>query len=499
MGLSATLNIAQSALSTNAALTTVVSRNIAGVNDPSYSRKLTNVSTASDGTAVVVSTTRASDQALFNTLLSSTSESASSQAVADGLDQLEQTVNLTTTASATDPSTTAGNSPSALLGAMTNALTLYAASPGDTASAQAFMTSAKALVANLNSASNTIQTLRTKADNSIGLAVTDINTLLGQFQTNNTEIMKGTALGQDVTDALDTRNKLLTSLSKDIGITTTTGNDGSMAIYTDSGATLFQGSPRAVTFTPTSQFADGTVGNAVSVDGVPVTGAGAVMPIQSGAIAGLATLRDTTTVAYQDQLNQIASGLIDTFADTDQTGGTAPKIPGVFTYAGAPTMPTVAQTGLAASIAYNNNADPAKGGDLTRIRDCNVGAPGNAAYNANPSGAASYSTHLNALIGNLSVVRTFNASSGGSAQATLKNYTNSSVGWLEGQRSDATTVASNKSAVVAQATTSLSNKTGVNLDDQLSLMLDLEHSYQASAELMTTVNSMFGSLITAMQ
>ena len=77
MGLSATLNIAQSALATNAALSSLVSRNIAGVNDTSYTRKIANLSTIDGGAGSTVSVSRATDVALFGSLLSSTSESAS--------------------------------------------------------------------------------------------------------------------------------------------------------------------------------------------------------------------------------------------------------------------------------------------------------------------------------------------------------------------------------------------------------------------------------------
>ena len=120
MGLSATLNIAQGALSTNGALTTVVSRNIAGVNDPGYSRKIASLSSTADGSGATVSISRATDTALFNHLLSATSSSAASSALSSGLDQLEQTVNLTQSASAGEGATTAsGNSPADLLGSLT--------------------------------------------------------------------------------------------------------------------------------------------------------------------------------------------------------------------------------------------------------------------------------------------------------------------------------------------------------------------------------------------
>ena len=74
-----------------------------------------------------------------------------------------------------------------------------------------------------------------------------INQLLSQFQTVNTAIVNGNHSGADITDSLDRRDGILSQLSQQLGITTTTGADNSMGIYTDSGVTLFQGSARAVT------------------------------------------------------------------------------------------------------------------------------------------------------------------------------------------------------------------------------------------------------------
>ena len=73
-------------------------------------------------------------------------------------------------------------------------------------------------------------------------------------------------------------------------------------------AALFQDTPRAVSFTASTALAAGVSGGAVTVDGVPITGPSAPMAIQSGALAGLATLRDTVAPEYQAQLDQIAGG-----------------------------------------------------------------------------------------------------------------------------------------------------------------------------------------------
>ena len=54
-----------------------------------------------------------------------------------------------------------------------------------------------------------------------------------------------------------------------------------------------------------------------------------------------------------------------------------------------------------------------------------------------------------------------------------------------------------QSALATQATSALSNATGVNLDAEMTNMLNLENSYASSAKLLTTVNSMFSALLDA--
>lgn len=500
MGLSATLITAQSSLATNAALSGIVGRNIAGVNDPNYSRKIGEVITNGSGGASLVGIRRAADEAVLKSLLSSNSDAASSKALSDGLDQLEDTVSLTNTAVSQDKTdTTTDTSPATGIAALASALQSYAVSPSQAASGQAVVSAAKSLAANLNQATKAVQGIRAQADASIGTAVTTINTLLGQFQPINEAIMRGTATGSDVTDLLDQRDALLKSLSEQIGITTATTSHDGMSIYTDSGATLFQGTPRTVTFEATNHFASGLTGNGVVVDGVLVTGASAAMPIKGGAIAGLTQLRDTTTVAYQNHLDQTAQALINAFGETDQTGGGAPTIPGLFTAPGASATATTAPAGIAAAITLNATVDPTQGGTLTRLRDGGIGDPGNSAYVANPSGAASYADHLTALLTSLDATRSFDPSTGGLASGSIAAYAQSSVSWLEASRKDATLNTTNASAAASAAALSLSSQSGVNLDDELSKMLDLEHSYTASAELMSTVKTMFDNLLAAVR
>ena len=83
----------------------------------------------------------------------------------------------------------------------------------------------------LNTATQTVQQVRGQADADIAGSVSRLNDLLSQFQTVNTRIKQGTAAGADVTDDLDQRDQILTSISEEIGVRTVTRADGDMAIY----------------------------------------------------------------------------------------------------------------------------------------------------------------------------------------------------------------------------------------------------------------------------
>ena len=105
-----------------------------------------------------------------------------------------------------------------------------------------------------------------------------------------------------------------------------------MAIYTDNGLTLFDTHARSVTFDATTLFSPSTSGNAVMVDGVAVTGNTGLTGSSSGRIAALAQVRDTIAVTYQSQLDEIARGLIQATAESDQSASpTLPDAPGLFT------------------------------------------------------------------------------------------------------------------------------------------------------------------------
>ncbi len=490
MTLSVALDAALSGLSVTSDQTAVVSRNVARAGDASASRKTGNVVTLPGAGVRLASITRATDAALLDKMLGATSDAGRQRVMVEALDQLDQTVN--------DPELEA--SPAALVAKLASAIQGYAAAPQDATAARSAVAAANNLAKGLNSATQTVQQVRGKADAAIAAAVDHVNTLLAQFETVNNEIVKGTRLGSDVTDFLDQRDQILAGLAEEVGVRTIARADNDMAVYTDSGVTLFDVKVRTVSFDRTLLFTPTTTGNPVYVDGVPITGNAGSMLAGSGRLTGLAAVRDGAAVTYQSQLDEIARGLITAFAESDQSAvPTLPDAPGLLTYAGAPAMPAggTLLVGLAGSIKVNANADPAQGGDPSRLRDGGISNPGNPAYVYNASGGAGYSARLDQLLDRLNTQQAFDPAAQAGPSATLAGYAASSVAWLQQSRQSAGDAGDYQNALLERASDALSKATGVNLDEEMTLLLELERSYQASTRLVTTIDNMLGSLLQA--
>jgi flagellar hook-associated protein 1 FlgK len=488
MTLSIALGTALSGLSAASEQTSTVSRNVARVNDADASRKIANLESIVGGGVRVASITRATDEALFDKMLGATSSAAQRKAVADALAQLDQTVN--------DPELEA--SPAALVTKLTNALQQYASAPQDAVRARAVIAAADGLAASLRSATGVVQGVRAQADLDMAQSVDRVNSLLAKFSTVNAQIIQGTRAGDDITDQLDERDQILAGLSEELGIRTVTRTDNDMAIFTDGGITLFDRSARLVSFDRTMSFDATTAGNEVRVDGVPITGSSGPMLSRSGRLSGLADIRDNLAVTYQSQLDEIARGLIQAFAESDQSATPSlPDAPGLFTYAGAPAMPPAGTVlaGLAATIATNPNVDPAQGGDANRLRDGGISDPGNPAYVYNTTGTAGYSDRLLGLLDKLDATLAFDPAAQGDSQATVAGFASTSVAWLQQARKTAADSADYQNTLLQRSSAALNAVTGINLDDEMATMLELERSYQASSKLISAIDEMLQTLL----
>jgi flagellar hook-associated protein 1 FlgK len=134
--------------------------------------------------------------------------------------------------------------------------------------------------------------------------------------------------------------------------------------------------------------------------------------------------------------------------------------------------------------------DPAAGGDPAKLRD-------GATYVANTSGGASYADLLISYGNRLDEPMAFSAAAGITSTSSVTTYSANAIGWFQGVRQQAATASDSKEALATRTAEALSNETGVNVDTEMSLLLDLEHTYQASARILNTVNQMLDALLQA--
>jgi flagellar hook-associated protein 1 FlgK len=486
MSLTTALNIAQSALQSTSRQTSVVSRNVADAQNPDYSRRTAIVASTAPG-ARVIQIQRATSDLLFRQNLTALSSAAGQQALSGGLDRLELSVN------GVDNANTAATA----IGKLQEALHLYSATPSNRNLADNVVNAARDVVRSLNEGTQAIQSFRAETDTEIAASVDDLNDLLSQFEENNKQIQSGTRAGRDVSDQLDRRDALLKKIAEYVPISTFVRGDNDMVITTKDGTMLFETVPRSVTFNPSNSYSAGTTGNAVYIDGVPIVAMPGGEAGASGKIAGLIQLRDGVASTMQSQLDEIARGMISAFAETDPNGGPLPDAPGLFTWPGAPGMPPAGTLvdGLARSITVNPAMDSNAGGNPLYLRD---GGANGAGYVAN-TGGSSYSELLLKYADRLDAPTAFDPAAGLGNSASVSAYSSNSIGWFEALRQDASNALETKQALATRSAEALSNETGVNVDSELSLLLDLEHTYDASARLIKAVDDMLTSLLEAVR
>ena len=488
MSLTSALNTAQAIFNNTGAQSSVVSNNIANAGNADYARRQAMLTTSMAG-AQVVQIARADEPSLQRQFLGSTSDDAAQQRLLQGFEDIQ---------SATLGGNDNEKSPSTYLAALQSAMQTYAGSPSSATAAQSAINAAQDVANSLNNSTTAVQGIRTAADTEIKSDVDTLNSLLKQFQVANDAVKSATGAGDNTStalaDALDQRDSVLKQISQIVGVTTVTRDNNDMALYTSGGTTLFETVPRSVTFKPTNSYTASTVGNNVYIDGVALDpGQGADTTAQ-GSLQAALQVRDVVAPTYQKQLDEIARGLVTMFSEKGP-GGSQPAKPGLFTWAGGTTpsgSPATVVNGIAGTITVNSALITSQGGDPNLLRD---GGINGSAYVVNTNHDSGYSDQLDAYVTGMDTKMDFDPLAGTDTKASVLDFASDSIGWLEGQRSSATTAAENTAAQLSRSSDVYSNQTGVNLDEELTLMMDIEQSYKAGTKILNAVNEMLQSVL----
>lgn len=493
MSLSAAISTAQSIFSNTGLQSAALSKNIANASNPDYSRRVGTLTVDSNGAQKLV-IERTYDNGLVKQVMHSTAESAGQEVLQQKLEGIKSLLG------GNDYET----APSTYMKTLRDNLQAYATKPNESTLASTVISSAKDVANSLNGISTEIQAMRGTIDREISDHIERLNGLLTQFDQVNGAIKAGTALGKDVNNELDMRERYLKQISEIVGVRSFMRDNNDMALYTTDGTMLFDAGAREISFTPLPAYDANTVGNPIVIDGQEISAGESGNSTAQGKLQALLQMRDDIIPTYQNQLDETARGLVELFQQEDQTGGGADPIPGLFTwtgYASGDSIPTTGTLtpGLSAVIKVNDTLVKSMAGDPTLLRDGGYDVDGlglaTGVYLGNLNDEAGYSDLLDGFVAGFEAERDFDTDAMIDARTSIGEYATGSVGWLEQLISESAAAKENKQAQLTRVSEALSNTTGVSLDEEMALMLELEQSYKASSKLVATVDEMIQALL----
>jgi len=450
MALGSVLTTAKNSMRATASQIGVVSQNLAGVRDPNYTRRSAEIHAGSHG-YTYAQVRREDAPHLLNHYLVKSSQFSNSYTLAKGVERM----------AAIHDANDYASSPAKLLGAFRDNLQTYFNQYDQPGAGEAAINGARNLVESLHYGHQELEKLRVDADRDIKAAVDHINETLAQFHEVNEQISLAQTSGADLNSLLDQRDALLKDLSNDMAFTSVTHDDGTMALYGADGSTLYEKSPRLVAFTPSISLAAGVVGGMVTIDGVPLDHDSFNPQGGSGTIGGLLQLRDELAPKYQRHLDEIARCLSDMFQGPPALfldGGNADTV------------------GLAGRLSINSEFDVQAGGSPEKLGNRD---------------------QVLALVDAFDQNRKFDPTLGIDGEPNLIQFAERSITWLENIHHQTSNQIEYQQTMFVRAQEALSNQTGVNSDEELALMLQLEQSYAASARIISVVGRMMDDLLAA--
>ena len=471
MSLSGALNSATAGLHTTQGQSRIAADNVSNAMTPGYVRREAVLVTASGGQggAVISEVRREVDATLQRMSRLENSRMTQYQSIQEGL--------TTYTAYLGQPGD--GTSPADRFNEFQNSLTTLVNMPSSNGAQTSVALAAEDLVRSVKGAATTLSTTLNDVNMEIRYEVADLNTALYQLRDLNAS---GSGFTPGSLEAAQFDEKVDTILDQISGIVDTRihrSSNGSISLYTVSGAALLEGRVvQDVTFNPS----DGTL-MAGNQDITPFKDG--VRGIQHGSLAGLSELKRETIPQFSQQLDEYARGLIQTFEEADAS--LAPGEAGLFTDNGIAFDPANI-TGLASRLQINSKISSTGDAEVWRIRD---------GLGATSPGAGSETVQINAFLAGLDTAMNAATGTGIPAEVTLRDF---SAEMITSQAATRARAENDFNAAASAAEVVMSarrNSEGVNIDDEMQQLLLIEQSYAANSRVLTAVSEMIDTLIAA--
>ncbi|WP_122040226.1 flagellar hook-associated protein FlgK [Asaia bogorensis] len=522
MNLLASLSIATGSLSVIEAQYAVTANNVANANTTGYVKEtaatLSSVA-AGYGTGVRLGNTQlAINQALQSSLYQQNAQASSYTVMSDSLAAVSSVQGSTSQDSGSTSSL------SDQLGNLQSALISLTSTPTQSVSQSAVVSKASALVTTVQTLASTYASQRQAAADGAVSDVSSINSDLTQIGALSKQIMKFKSLGQGTADLENQRLGVMSDLSSNLSVSFTTSANGDMTVRTADGTQLptrpdqmglddstqtlpsstWPLSTSSVTLSSSSYYSAQNTNS--SIPAITLAGQDITTSLTGGSLGGNLTLRDSTYPQMQAQLDSFSYTVMNRFGS-----------------AGLPLFVTGSDASATSSIQGSDLSKPVPQGIVGLSASLSV----NSTYTKTPSALTtttnsdgSTNTGVTTTISNV-LSTTFGSDAedvSGSLSAPSSNLGpggSISTGYAgnQGLLALSTALTSNQGATIASMSagvtsssavltllqTKVADVSGVNVNDEMAKTVALQNAYTANAKIISTVQTMFNALLSAIQ
>jgi flagellar hook-associated protein 1 FlgK len=343
--------------------------------------------------------------------------------------------------------------------------------PTDSGARAQLLQRSQTVVAGVRSANGALDQQWSQTHDSLQTLITDVNATASSIAGLNQTIKAATQAGQPVNELADKRDQLIMHLSESIGASTVDMGDGTYNVVVG-GSTLVAGNTSLGLQLTGANDSRSTATSPLVIQTKP-----GGTPVRVGGTAdGALTALTSIIPGYQKQLDGIAQQLATQVNTAHQTGYDQDgKAGGKFFTDGSGGDTAVTAANLTLAVTS------------TRQLAAATLSPGSAGGTVQPDGTWSVVSSDNKMADTLYQQRLL--TTGADA-----NYNSMIVG-LGVQAATTSTKLTAQSVTSTNVDASRESVSGVNLDEEMTNMLQFQHGYQAAAKLVTTIDDMLDSII----
>jgi len=356
-----------------------------------------------------------------------------------------------------------------------------AANPGGTSERTALLERSKALCTQFHTMRSDLQSVEKEMNNRLAGSLEELNRITRQIADLNNRIVAAEAVGTPANDLRDERTRLVEALSSLVGISTFENGEGSLSVSTQTGILLVEG---------IHSFSLSQEGDQVYWNGIP---ADVSQKLTGGKIGAWLDIRDEVIPEYIANLDELAGTLIREVNRLHQMGYTLTGETGknfFEDFRSPPQTPNAGDyTGAAGFIRLSTDVDDSPG----QIAAGGVsGAPGD---NENALRIASLETSATLEIRKWSYRNRGASVSSELRIETLNEFYEELVAEVGLLTEEANESQEFSQTLVDELGKLRDSVSGVNLDEEMTELLQIQRAYEAAAKLITTADEMLQSLL----